>query len=48
MNRKLTTGIPQLHPIPVRSPWYLVGIDLIGPIAPVAEDGSRYILTITD
>ena len=48
MNRKLTAGTPQLHPIPVKSPWYMVGIDLIGPIAPVAEDGSRYILTITD
>ncbi len=48
MNRKLTTGTPQLNPIPVKSPWYMVGIDFVGPISPVADDGSRYILTITD
>eukprot|EP00731_Ephydatia_muelleri_P038909 Em0983g3a len=48
MNRKLTTGVPVLHPIPVKAPWYMVGIDFIGPLSPVAKDGSRYILTISD
>lgn len=48
MNRKITTGTPHLHPIPVKSPWYQVGIDFVGPISPTADDGSVYILTITD
>eukprot|EP00731_Ephydatia_muelleri_P017202 Em0010g300a len=48
MNRKLTTGVPELHPIPVKAPWYMVGIDFIGPLSPVAKDGSHYILTISD
>ncbi len=48
MNRKLTTGVPQLHPIPVKSPWYMVGIDFIGPLSPAADDGSRFILTLSD
>lgn len=48
MNRKITTGTPQLHPIPVKSPWYQLGMDFIGPLSPTADDGSRYILTITD
>lgn len=39
---------PQLNPIPVKAPWYMVGIDFVGPVSPVAEDGSRFILTITD
>ena len=26
----------------------MVGIDFVGPISPVADDGSRYILTIAD
>ncbi|KAL5479401.1 hypothetical protein EMCRGX_G022921 [Ephydatia muelleri] len=32
----------------VKAPWYMVGIDFIGPLSPVAKDGSRYILTISD
>ena len=48
MNRKLTTGSPQLHPVPVKSPWYQIGIDYIGPISPPAEDGSHYIFTVCD
>ena len=44
----MTTGAPELHPIPVKSPWYHVGIDFIGPISPTADDGSRYILTLSD
>ena len=48
MNRKLTTGKPELHLIPVKSPWYQIGIDFIGPLCPEADDGSHYILTISD
>ena len=33
-NRKLATVAPELHPVPVVSPWYHLGIDLIGPITP--------------
>ena len=40
MNRKLTTGVPELHPIPVKAPWYMVGIGFIVPLRPVAKDGS--------
>lgn len=46
MNRKMTTGAPELHPIPVVSPWYHVGTDLVGPISPTASDGSQYIVTL--
>ena len=48
MNRKLTTGTPQLHPIAVKEPWYMIGIDVIGPVSPTACDGSRFVLTISD
>ena len=48
MNRKLTTGTPELHPIPVKAPWHQIGIDFIGPLSPEADDGSRYILTVSD
>lgn len=30
------------------SPWFHVGIDLIGPITPRSQQGNRYILTISD
>ena len=48
MNHKLTTGVPQLHPISVKAPWYMIGIDFIGPVSPEAEDDSKYILTVSD
>ena len=48
MNRKMTTGAPQLHPVSVKEPWYMVGIDFVGPLSPQAEDGSRFILTLSD
>ena len=38
MSAYLTTGVPQLHPIAVVSPWYCIGIDFIGPLCPTAED----------
>lgn len=48
MNRKLTTGKPALNPIPVKAPWSMIGIDFVGPISPTADDGSCYILTLSD
>ena len=44
----MTIAAPELHPIPVVSPWYHVGIDFIGPLQPPLTQGSRYILTISD
>ena len=37
-----TSGIPEMHPIAVKAPWYMVGIDFIGPLSPASEDGSKY------
>ena len=34
-------------PIPVKAPWHMIGIDFVGPISPTADDGSRYVLTIS-
>ena len=48
VNRKLSTKTPQLHPIKVKSPWYHVGIDFVGPIKPISCGGNRYILTLSD
>ena len=48
MNRQLTSGIPELHPIAVKAPWYMIGMDFIGPLTPRAKDGSRYILILSD
>ena len=44
----MDTAAPELHPIPVVSPWYHIGIDFIGPVSPPSSNGSRYILTISD
>ena len=46
--RKMTTSAPELHPVSVVSPWYHIGIDLIGPISPPSVQGNRYIFTISD
>ena len=48
MNRKMTTGKPELHPIPVKAPWHQIGIDFVGPLSPESDDGSRYIFTASD
>ena len=48
MTNKLTVTRPELHPIPVHSPWYHIGIDFIGPISPISKSGNRYILTVSD
>ena len=47
-NRKWMTDGPELHPVPVKSPWHHIGIDFIGPINPVSTKGNKYILTISD
>ena len=31
-NQKTTTITPELHPIPVKSPWHHIGVDFIGPV----------------
>jgi hypothetical protein len=36
-----------LHPIPVESPFYQIGIDFIGPL-PVTKSGNKYIITAMD
>ncbi len=43
----MTVDAPELHPIPVHSPWYHLGIDFVGPVAQ-STNGNRYILTISD
>ena len=48
MNKKISTVRPELHPVPVKSPWYHLGIDFVGPISPPSSQGNRYILTISD
>ena len=47
-NRKQITDVPELHPVPVKSPWHHIAIDFIGPINPVSTKGNKYILTISD
>ena len=39
---------PDLHPIPIKSPWFHIGMDFIGPISPTSEKGNHFILTISD
>ena len=34
-----------LHPIPVHSPFYQIGIDFVGPL-PRTKDGNKYIITV--
>ena len=48
MNKKIEKGRPELNPIPVKSPWYHLGIDFVGPISPPSSEGNRYILTVSD
>ena len=38
---------PELHPIPVKSPRYHLGIDFIGPVT-TSVKGNRFILTVSD
>ena len=40
MNSKLTTATPELHPVPVQSPWLHLRVNFIGPISPVSSKTS--------
>ena len=48
MNKKISAVRPELHPIPVKEPWYHLGVDFVGPISPTSASGNRYILTVSD
>ena len=48
MNKKIATERPELHPVPVKSPWYHIGMDFVGPITPASSTGNRYILAVSD
>ena len=37
----------QLHPIPVHTPFYQIGIDFVGPL-PLTSNGNKYIITAID
>lgn len=45
--RKISKAVPELHPVPVVSPWHHLGIDFVGPLTPTRH-GYCYILTISD
>jgi hypothetical protein len=46
-SRKISNAAPELHPVPVVSPWYHIGIDFVGPLTRSTQ-GNEYILTICD
>ena len=48
VNQKVVLTKPELHPVPVKSPWFHIGIDFIGPVNPTSSKGMQYILTISD
>ena len=48
VNKKMASTTPELHPVPVKSPWYHLGVDFVGPITPTSHNGNRYILTVND
>ena len=48
MNQKHSIEKPELHSVPVHSPWFHVGIDFVGPISPPPASGNSYILTLSD
>lgn len=48
MTKKMETGVPELHPVPVVSTWHHIGIDFIGPLKYKSRQGNKYILTISD
>ena len=44
---KMTVDAPELHPIPVHSPWFHLGIGFVGPVTQSAN-GNHFILTVSD
>jgi hypothetical protein len=45
--RGRTKSNNQLHPIPVHSPFYQIGIDIVGPL-PRTQRGKKYIVVAMD
>ena len=43
---KLVVTSTELHPVPVRTTWYHVAIDFIGPISPVSVSGNRSVFSL--
>ena len=43
VNRKMVISTPELHPVPVKAPWFRIGIDFVGPL-PTSLKGNRYTL----
>ena len=39
----MTVGTSELHPVPVVSPWYHVGIDFIGPLPPLIVSATSLV-----
>ena len=48
MNRKVDIERPALHPVPVKAPWFHLGMIFVGPISPPSRNGNQYILIISD
>ena len=48
MTKKMKTGVPELHPVPVVSTWHHIGIDFVGPLKYKSRQGNRCILTVSD
>ena len=48
MNRKIVCERPELHPVPVKSPWFQRGIDFVGPVSPPSPSGNGYIMMVSD
>ena len=48
INKNVLTVCPELHPVPVKSTWYHIGLDFVGPISPPTTNGNQYILTLCD
>ena len=46
--KEISVAAPSLHPVPIVSPWYHIGIDFVGPVSPKSHQGNAYILTISD
>ena len=46
--RKITIAAPELHPVPVVSPWYHIAIDFVRPPNSASNQGGHYILTLSD
>ena len=41
VSKKLKTGVPELHPVPVVSTWHHLGINFVGPLRHPSRQGNR-------